>query len=251
MSGMLVPVRSEQIETVAAWLACELPLLAEQYGNRVTLPDHVLSECLDLVLTRFKHIGKEEIREAYRMWATGSLGELPAGEMYGGIYQARHLGAILKAYSDVRKKVMYELVCESDRLKREQDEVSTKQMKQAELERWFVEGLEEHRAKIKGWEEIPEFWYDMSRRLNLFTIETEEAYKILDEARGIVYDDFSAELANGTTRDRRMYLLNVLNPDSEGGQGAILAKAKQVARKMTVYRKLFSPTQTPTHEPTA
>ena len=239
MSGMLAPVRDERPDLVGAWLAVELPLLAKQYGNRVELPDHLLGECLDLIFTRFKHLSKNEIREAYRMWASGDLGELPAAEMYGGTFQARHLGAILKAYSDVRGKVMFQLVTESERLKYEHDQAASHEMKQKQVEEWFVGHVADIKGKVESWESVPEFWYDMSRRLGLFTLTSEEGHAILAEAHKLTHQTLKKELADGATGARRKYLINILNPESEAGAGAILEQAKKAARKITVFRKLL------------
>ena len=99
------------------------------------------------------------------MWVAGKFGALPAAEMYGEMYQVRHLGSLLTAYTLKRRKIFAQIDKAADQMLREQQEKDNHMAKQQAADAQFIDHIEELRGKVESWEDVPQFWYDMARRL--------------------------------------------------------------------------------------
>lgn len=136
-----------------------LPFIAEQYGGRKDIPPHVQAECIKLILEKFLFIGIQEIKEAYRMWASGEI-EVKGGEMFGGVFNAAQLGKILSAYCIQRKKVIAQysnLKIEEER--KVEDELRRQRMKD-KYEAQFFDLIIEAKTKYSDYRDLPLHWYD-------------------------------------------------------------------------------------------
>lgn len=239
-AGMAAPIRQQPAELVSAWLAVNLPILAKAYGNRHEVDDFLLEACCDLVLTQFKHLSLDEISEAYKLWAAGRLSVDGSAEMWGGSWNAKHLGELLRAYSASRLKIQAAILQEAHRVRQEQEAAASRADKIAQHDAWFRGLIEEKRGKLESWKDVQAFWYDSARSLDLIEFETGEAQAIYEDALVLAEQQLVDELAKCTDFRRRKQILSVLDPDSGSGQATIAAEARIIARKLTVYRKLLS-----------
>jgi hypothetical protein len=91
-------------EFMSDQLLLDIAAIARDYGARQALDPFVLGECAALVRADFQHLGRDEMRLAYRMWAAGKISAL---EMYGGQFNATQFGRVLAAYNAERIRVGY------------------------------------------------------------------------------------------------------------------------------------------------
>lgn len=222
---------------VAAFLSAELQSLANQYGNRQQVDPQILNECMEIVTGRFKHLGLYEIREAYRMWAAKELGDMPEAEMYGGMYQARHLSAVLAAYNEKRKHIAAALHKQADEARIAARDAAAHDKRQAEFEQTFLAQVEAAKGNTESWADVPEYWFESARIRGLFKIEKPEADSFMIRARVAVRNAMQAQLAGDMSAVERRELVRAIE-----NQETIEAKAKVIARKMVVFEKLLNQT---------
>ena len=239
-AGMAAPIRQQPAELVSAWLAVNLPILAKAYGNRQEVDDFLLEACCDLVLTQFKHLSLDEISEAYKLWAAGRLAVDGSAEMWGGSWNAKHLGELLRAYSASRLKIQAAILQEAHRVRQEQEAAASRSERLAQHEAWFRGLVEEKRGTLDSWTDVQAFWYDSARSLDMIQFEPGEAQAIYQDALELAKQKLVDELATCTDFRRRRQILSVLDPDSASGLASLEAEARIIARKLTVFRKLLS-----------
>ena len=92
-----------------ALLAAELQACAIQYTGCVKTDDLVFDECIEFVIERFAGLHIDEIRHAFRLAASGELGEIKL-EAYFGTFTVAMLGRILTAYDQYRKKIVFDVM---------------------------------------------------------------------------------------------------------------------------------------------
>ena len=234
--GVLQPIRTIEISLVSAFLSGELQQLANQYGNRQQVDEAVLDECMEIVISRYGHLGLNEIREAYRMWVAKDLGEMKEAEMYGGVYQARHLGAVLSAYDEKRKSVFAMLHKKADEAKAEHLSKQQHEQRQKEFDGWFVKEVANKKGSTESWQDVPEYWYKTALRLGMIEINKEEANQTWIKATAVAKREMTNELQEEPNLITRKSLLQSLElPNSE----SLTTRAKVIARKMTVFEKLL------------
>lgn len=140
-------------------VAAALMQLAKDYGNRHEIEPEVMKEAVRLVQQKFGWLGVDEIREAYRQHAAGEI-KTKAGEMYGGEFNARQVGAILEAYNEKRKKIVADYINERtaqiEKVKAERKRAKQKE----EFEANLMNSLRAARAKQLPVSSVPEFWHD-------------------------------------------------------------------------------------------
>jgi len=66
--------------------------------------DHMISSCVEFIKKQFAGLAPLEIKEAFCLLASGKL-KLDV-KTYGGKFKVMHMGQILNAYIDVRKKII-------------------------------------------------------------------------------------------------------------------------------------------------
>lgn len=213
-----------------------MPLLAEEYGARVELPTNVLGECISLIVTKFHHLGLNEIREAYRQWAAGELDLGGEAEMYGGYFNVAQLGKVLRAYNLIRLVTLSQMIKRKSIEERKQQEEERAAQNKIWFEENFIKILEEAKTKITDWTEVPLFYYDACKSRNLFQLDREEALEIFAEAKKLAVTEI-AKRKEDFLAERCLGKLSITpNYDLED-------TAKIIARKITVYRKLIQSNQ--------
>lgn len=227
VQGYLSPLRSQQQPAVA--LHTELPIIAQQYGAREKIEKHILQECIRLVLEKFRALGLNEIREAYRLKASGFL-EAPGAEMWGGTFNADQLGKVLTAYVDHRRRIVAAYIEEQER---EQEKEKARQRRE-DFNRRFPDMIGKAKQEITDWREVPEYWYDAAMRRGWIEFGPGEAQGIFSEAKELARMEFEEEMEAAPVAQKAALQAAVL------GQGDDLDfRAKVYARKISVFRKII------------
>lgn len=207
----------------------ELPVIAQQYGAREVITPSVLKECVLLVLEKFQAIGINEIREAYRLKASGFL-DAPGAEMWGGTFNADQLGKVLTAYLIHRRKIVATIIEEKERA----EEVDRATKRREDFDRRFPGMIEAAKKEVTDWRDVPEYWYDAARRRGWIDFEDGEAQRIYDEAKELARMEFEEEHESAPVFRKAALQAAIL------GKGDDLEFcAKNYARKITVFRKLI------------
>lgn len=220
----------EDEDAVDAYLLGEIATVARDYGARDAVPPPIMQECIRLVKGRFIHLGKGEIREAYRAYTVGEL-QVKGAEMYEGKFNASQLGKILGAYAKQRREVLggYLNLVHDANLKEQKAAQAAHRAER--FEREFPRLVSEARAAGLNWEAIPVFWFKAALNRDMFLISKAEADQILALAERVMRMRRRAELKTSPA-SALMERLNgkQVNPEEQ---------AKNIARKITVYRKLI------------
>ncbi|MCB0583669.1 MAG: hypothetical protein KDD10_30595 [Phaeodactylibacter sp.] len=220
-------------------LQVELERVAESYGARAGVPDSVLSECTQLVFSKFPGLGIGEIREAYRMKAAGQL-DVPKGkgEMWGGVFNADQLGAVLSAYMKSRRRALGAYLRLVEGEKRSQEQVERSARMQAEFDAQFPALIEKMKTEAKDWRDCPFWLFESAWKRGLISLEPGEKESILEDAMQLAR--IEAENAYAEAQEAgglgvfRMRELRKAMDDEKG----IEARAKTIARQITLFRKL-------------
>lgn len=218
----------------AATLQVELHKVAEAYGARSEIGREAMRECIHLLLTKFGAIGAHEIREAYRMKVAGEL-EMPKGkgEMWGGEWNASQLGEVMAAYMEHRRRALTAY----NRLRHEQEEAARKEViaerQRAEFLRRFPERVAEA-AKAADWRAIPEYIFDKCLADGIISFAPGEGQAILEDARELARIEHEDEMQQAMEVGKVMELqrLRLI------GDAGLEARAKVIARKLSLFRKL-------------
>lgn len=210
----------------------EINRIADSYGARKEINRTVLSECTQLVLTKFVGLRAEEIREAYRMKAAGELEVGGEGVMWGGVFDANQLGAVLSAYIGHRQKALRAF---SD-LKEKREKEAAIAKKQEAFEKEFPKTIEKLKEKAESWMDCPEWIYDSARARGMITFKPGEAQEIFEQAMQTAKAEAQAEHEEGKKGGRNLFQLKEL--EKAMGESEVGSRAQVIARKMSVYRKL-------------
>jgi hypothetical protein len=208
----------------AAKVPTEILFVANEYGARAEIQDYTLKECCKLVIEKFGHLNLQEIREAYRCWASEEI-HIEGAELYGGKFNVRQLGRVLAAYDKKRRRILAEIIQAKEKWQREQQEEKDRLAKKQAFEATFPASIEKVK-QAKTWKEIPEFIYMVLRNRRLITITKTEALDILEKATRIAETEIEEEKRNRSTRFA--YVSTVED------------RATSIARKMTVFQKVTS-----------
>lgn len=162
-------------------LIVELPLIAKDYGTRYDLSEHVLTECIFLIVEKFNHLAIAEIREAYRRHAAGEL-ITKGAEMWGGEFSAAQLGKVLTAYTEKRRTVAAAILREQHEAAERQKAAEREAQLRKDFEATFRARIEHAARTAKSWEEIPAFWFRACYDRGWLKISLPEAEQILQTA---------------------------------------------------------------------
>ena len=101
----------QQEALVVAALGAELEHCAKIYCGARNTSSEVFEEATDFVLSRFGHLGVLEVREAFRLAASGALPGLDTDSIraYYGEFTIISLGSILRAYNQYRSDLVKEI----------------------------------------------------------------------------------------------------------------------------------------------
>lgn len=191
----------------------------------------VYEECAELILEKFSQLGIEEIKEAYRMWAAGELGEVKGAEMYGGVFNAAQMGKILARYLNRRKEVVGRYLT----LKYDKTKEKMKAQKQAEQKAKYEEGFTGLLASWSGesWQDVPYHWFDTAKKRNMIHYAPGEKRQIWEKAQKAAKMEITTEQQEEENLYRKASLMKNLECNLED-------RAIVIARKMTVFEKLLS-----------
>ena len=239
MEGNLNRIRD--LDNPGNQLSLKIPIVAVNNGVFKDIPVTLVGEIGVMILEQFSHISLDEIDLAYRLYAGGKLQVQGSADTFGGTFSLRQIGKILSAYDEQRRKVFYEF----GKLNEGRKNIKTKE----ELLREFEEGLLENIQTFeKDWRYIPLGFYYGAARLGLFEQTIKEKRELMVESRNIVLtgDD---EVTFGNPIEelepnkkslfkkepRHIREIQVLTEES------IISKSKNVARRLTLWRKIIIP----------
>lgn len=215
------PIRSMDQLRAKGMLIIEIPQIAREYGTRYDLPENVLTECIFLVTEKFSHLAIEEIREAYRQYASGEI-QAKGAEMYGGEFSASQLGKILTAYTEKRQTTLAAIIRAQSEEAEKQAAIERDAKLRAEFDATFRDRLIAASETAKSWQDIPAFWFWACYNRGWLKITVSEAEAILQRARII---------AENEEPDAKRVFEKVISP---------INRAKSIAQSLTVYEWLKS-----------
>lgn len=239
--GYACQVRHMDKARAAGMIQIELERVAASYGARQDIGEGVFSECTQLVISKFPGLGVNEIREAYRMKAAGELESLPKGkgEMWGGVFDAGQLGAVLSAYMEQRRKALgaYLRRRQEDAEKAEKERNARE--RQAEFDRRFPDIIARMQASAKDWRDCPAHLYEGAKRRGLFRFDSiQEAHDIFQDALALARLEKEGAYQEALERGGAgMFRLRELKLEASSQEG-IESRAKVIARQITLFRKL-------------
>lgn len=217
-----------RMEDPAKSLAQQLPFIAQEYGARTAIPYHIQAECVRLVLEKFGHIGLNEIREAYRLYAAGEI-RVKGGEMYGGEFNAAQLGKVLSAYNEHRKGIISAYTEEIHALADEQAEAERAEKSRIEFDAKFRAWVEKARKEQTDWRDVPAYYYDAAMSRGMIQFESGEKRQIWEDALTMAEE----EVREDVQTEFGGKLKAVVNEqDIEG-------RARAIAKKLSVFRKVI------------
>ena len=157
--------------------AAIIPILAYSAGTREEIPTEVIEQCGFILLEQYRKLSQNEIKAAYRLWATNSLPKQDgSSEVWGGQFSIRQFGAVLSAYFKVRNRVRAQLI----NLNHEKVKQEIHKLKIAESKATFPQRLKEFTG---SWEEIPIEWYDMAVEMGMLDLTAEQKREAFASAK--------------------------------------------------------------------
>lgn len=205
-----------------------LPTVAQLYGQKSPAADYTWSEATKLIIDKFPYLSINEIKEAYRQYFTGEI-EAKGAEMYRGEFNVGSLGKILSAYSERRKKVLGTYLREKEEQKDREGQERKRRIMQDAFNREFPKMIEKSRTEITDWREVPAYWYDSANKRGMIKFEQGEAVQIFQDAQEL------ERIERANEQDESMTLADVFRRQENNP----LERAKVIARKLTVFRKLI------------
>ncbi len=205
--------------------------IAKKYGGRIKISEEIQDECLEILTSEFKHLGIEEIQDAFRLYALQKF-DIRGGEMYAGQFNALILSRVLTGYESYRKKILEEyLKSKSDREYQEKQE-QKRQQEIIEFNNNFDTILNKILQKAETWEDIPVWLYQSCYDRGLINFCDGEAQSIFEEAKLIAKKAIKKEKKLATDRNEFKRLDRILKNEDEDYE----LKAKIIARKISVFR---------------
>ena len=240
VNGYAAQIRHMEKVEAAAKIQIELARVAESYGARSEVPDTVFSECTQLIMAKFPGLGVNEIREAYRMKAANEL-EIPGGkgEMWGGVFNADQLGAVLSAYMEQRRRALGAYLRNKQKEMEAAQQEQIRQRQQEEFDREFPALIEKMKAEAKDWRDCYFWLYESAKSRGLIHFDNvQEAQEIfqdaLELARLEAENAYSDALEGGGLG---VFKIRELQRAMEN-QAGLEARARTIARQITLYRKI-------------
>ncbi len=204
-------------------ILAELPLIAQDYGAN-GYDQGVQDECLRLIWNKFNHLALNEIREAYREYASGE-NEIKGAAMYYGNFNAMNLGKVLTAYSENRKRILAAILNEASETKRMSENERRKIEQRERFEKQFSSTLMKAKGKITDWQRVPEYFYHSAMKRGYIKFTPGEAAQIFEDAKEYVDIELAEWEESNVNRFRE-------KPSREN-------LARSIARKITVFRKII------------
>jgi hypothetical protein len=227
--GMNNPIRN--LDYPEEYVTIQIQKIAEQYGTREKISDHVLGECVGIVLSRFGMLGLDELSEAFRMAAVGDLGKVNM-TAYAGMFHAGIVGSVLGLYREHRRKVSKSIISNGQVKIDVRDED-----RQKEFDRQFPRLLEKGKAEYKNWDAVPEYWFRVGERMGLFGLVEEEKELLYWEAVDLARDGLHYDLDNNARSFQRQEIIDELFLLE---RGICTPAVGRVYRKLVVFVKLVN-----------
>ena len=217
-------------------LYAEITNVIRDYGTRKAVQPEIMNEAVRLVLEKFGFLGANEIREAYRQHAAGET-QTPAGEMYGGEFNARQLGAILEVYNERRKKIIADyLNAKAEERSHWEEEVRAAKA-QSQFETNFFTSIIQARYDQTPWRKIPAAWYDFAEARGWIAPTKKE--KVAAWNRAI--DEYEGEKADLTMQEhttKGSEAARELLRRMESGENA-QARVIAISKKLLFHEKMI------------
>lgn len=228
---------ARQIDEIEA----QVKAICESCGARSQVGKAPLKESVRIVRERFAFIAPEEIAGAYRLWACGEV-QAAGAEMYGGQFNAAQLGKILGAYCEKRRPVVGAYLRQLEQETWEQKKAGHAKAWKDHYENNFEKIIEQLKAKAHSWQAVGAHLYDTALRRGLIRFEPGEARQIYEEALQCARKEAQDAYDEGRKGGKSIFQLRELEKAMADEKG-IEERAKEIARKMSVFRKLLSGNQ--------
>jgi hypothetical protein len=208
--------------------------LAKAYGTRHDISRETLDEAADFIIEQFYWLGVDEIQTAFRWHASGKI-ETKAGEMYGGVFNVRALGAILTEYNNVRKKIVAQYLEAVAKEEAAKEEAARKAKQKADFEKNLLASVDRARAQKLPWKSIPADWHDWLKKRGKLKYTDEEKRKAWEDAKDEIETEKAEERKEAMIGDKisRVVALKAIGRQDDD------ARRIQLAKKLLVYRKLM------------
>lgn len=210
-------------------LMAEVLALAKQYGAREDLDAATMNEAVDFIIQSFPWLGVREIRTAFRWHASGKT-KTSAGEMYGGLFTVRALGAILEQYNNTRKKIVAEYLDTKQREEYTRRAAEKEERAKAFFETKLLEDLARAKSEQIKWEDIPAWWHDSLHSRGILSYTDEEKRQAWEDSRLLEKADHAGE----KRRANPFEAVALHNRDPQ-------ARRIAIAKKLLVHKKLIIP----------
>ncbi len=203
-----MPFRDMPEPAATSRLLAEIALVAQEYGARHEIIPGIAKECALLFSRKFKHLAIDEIREAYRQWASGEI-IVKGGEMYGGSFNAAQLGKVLTAYQERRMLVAAKLRKALDDEREAAEEQERAEKMKREFEANFPALFEKVRQEAQSWEDVPGYFFNVLWKRVLIELTVGERDEVLARAQAEAERQIAEERRSGkmmwqsTMEDRR------------------------------------------------
>lgn len=218
----------KKLDQPAGQIFMELRDTVKLYGGRKEIDPEVLKECSRLIIDKFPHISVPEIREAYRQWSAGEI-EVKGAEMYGGEFNAAQVGKIIGAYCEKRRGVLSAYLREREEEKDREAQAEKRRIMQEAFDAEFPRMIERARNEITDWREVPAYWYESANKRGMIKFEPGEAVKIFTDAQEL------ERIERANEQEESVTLSDIFRQQEKDP----VERAKVIARKLTVFRKLI------------
>lgn len=236
-SAIQRPLRRVPENDRAMLVAAAITAVARDYGTSL-LPHHILEECVKMTIDKFSALCVDEIREAYRQFATGELGTGKEAESYRGEFNARNYGAIIGMYATKRRAVVAAITQEAHDRQLAQEIGKRVARQKAEFAVQFPADVN---ALIKkpdaNWQDVPGWWYDTLEKYGCISVPADEKREIFAQAvqvaaAGLYEQRATAGVIQAAELQKQLKDL---------AAGADTTPAKAIAKKMCVFDYIIAP----------
>lgn len=215
-----------------AMVMSEVRAISSEYGAKKEIEISTAKECVKFIFERFGHLAVDEIRKAYRMWASEEI--LTKGaEFYSGSFNVAQIGKVLSAYNEVRKRVLGNYLsivqAEQEELERQQKAETAKGRFEVE----FPEIVMKAKETVGEWREVPAYFYESIQKRWPMRFEPGEAQEIFEEAKELASLEIKKEREESYSGGLRARF------EAMDRERSFEEIAKTIARKIAVFRKVI------------
>lgn len=213
-------------------LSAELEFVAQAYCGGVNTKEMVWDECMDFVVSRFGLLNISEIRHAFRLAASGELGDLNLKAFYGA-FTVSMLGDVLNKYWSHRQSI-YNL---ARRVESAQLMVSSQSEKRNNYD---VEAFKVNRKKFlllldsPTVDQVTVYDYQFLSEMGEIDLSPDEKWLVFDRAKPLVIRDLTNELGQ-LGQFRGKHLIKRIEDAKKGSPCEdFLASQRSIAQRLSV-----------------